>query len=1757
MSAPNVRPVLRLVPNGLDERGRQRLTLIASPVEASDGFPLDEWPQRIRASIAPDGDRIDVYASDEKVPSLTPIGESRKAEILQPAVSNDLQGRLAGAWKALVPSGSPQLWVALLDAIHLSLASKSYENGIGQGSATPSPEQLEKAVGADGAYSPQPVNPGQPLTIKSVLSVRHGDLAMLLEFERAKRVDELVATGKRSTAPTPTETLNRSDDDATSSTANVSTKDIEDKKRAAKLDELAKALAQLQDQRGGTGTDACQPAPRPDLAAIDRASDASTKALASHTAGTWQQAQATPACGDGKDKNIDYLVQAYQGIVSSPAWARFFGFAFDLALPLPTKATRWLSVGKDFVTFQVRTKDEKGQEKLEPHRVNRAWSAIDDHGWPLASNGGPENGLFKMGIDCTNTEVLPRFDLVTLDVRQATEALVRPLNSNGAQIRGFQTAGMCLIDRRRADDVRAQISRTSKVALTAAQGTEPPTLLYAEDLVVGRRLDVGMWNGATFIWRALGKRKVTYGLRNEGKGGTDFDAIDSKVTDSILLSGDVRTLEEAMIQPSARLAPNPAGGDAGRDVFVDEAFTTWSGAPMGVTTTAKSEHLEGCATDQGLNVPFLQRQMLPEKKMANSEALAPPLRHGVGYRFGMRAVFLGGQSKSVADASEAYNADEQEYTYPRDALRGTTPVRRCQRHEAIGAPFVLLPKSVLKGNAAIEMDYENIQSVLLRSLPDGYAEPQNLPPKLVGRPYTRARERISAGQAIRVFVPPQVALDELLRSGQLDAQDRRGAVVQGGLLTTAFGVAKGENDRLGGFPIAAIDEQLAFGVEPTRRKQAQGWTRAPKKRDEPAIRGSAIFIPTERLADAEFERRPYYPDPYATTLVLRLRSSSGDYVGDALEVPVYGKTAIYPNAMPTVLVVRAPKGDEATGRLKLDAKTTTFDGETLGSGSQNVRSVTLVLAPGDDFSLEAFYRPEVAVLATHFALTETIAAYKLGKGQLKADDAGAPITHVTTGFFPVPSDAVLATQAKRLIDFGCGRVDGKGGPIDDLAGYVSMRVAHAVNRPLAPAMFQDPGALAIYRTAVEPSTIARSMIGGPDDVPRRQPFDSRDAFAELNRIEEVERGLSDTVDTQRYLLSGRIAFNRKTTSAIEIVANCVSPREVLIDDPSRRRPSKARVAGAWPQRTVVRDQFGKVIAPTRVPAKELDVYGFEAIDERTGAVTLQRSEVTLLRIDNIGPPGTGRLAKNNDDLAAERRPEDVIDIQLAHIAAQVGLPIKIENGDGILLSASQLHAFPDYKARKLQLSLRAISRFGTDFETAARWTGRDGTSEPVVRLRQPLAPTEQSLESHVAKPGTSTQSMSPPDAQRTVECWLPSSSRPAKCAAVAPMPVFRFVSEPHTSGMKTLTRRTGLRIYLERGWFSSGEGERLGVIMPVAQGDVCADNEFVPDELYGPIGPYVSRWGGDPIRMDYAPLKVRLKTSNFDGVAPGNKSQPYFKPPYQLVPCAAVPIKTAAAPGADETVTVMAVADLLTYEPRFDVDREQWFVDLDITAPETPNLFIRLGLVRYQEHTIHPDLCVSEPVVVWGQLLPERTFSAWVDEVPPVQKSQAQPSLNGGDGSGYSFVCKVSGLSYKGMRLPERPSEIGDPNPDRLNLAKVRFKLVHESVRDGVMRRIPMGYSEAYLKEGEIVDQRRVECSTPTRDITKSQCSVTFNLLQSDVDALGEGSIYVYAEEVETFMPATYPNEPAYVADIFDPNTFLESGSRFAARLDVEMPRKQ
>lgn len=199
---------------------------------------------------------------------------------------------------------------------------------------------------------------------------------------------------------------------------------------------------------------------------------------------------------------------------------------------------------------------------------------------------------------------------------------------------------------------------------------------------------------------------------------------------------------------------------------------------------------------------------------------------------------------------------------------------------------------------------------------------------------------------------------------------------------------------------------------------------------------------------------------------------------------------------------------------------------------------------------------------------------------------------------------------------------------------------------------------------------------------------------------------------------------------------------------------------------------------------------------------------------------------------------------------------------------------------------------------------------------------------------------------------VPSSARPAKPVVRDVIPPFRWddETEPHQPFGRRRSRRSGLRIYLERPWFSSGDGELLGIVL--GEGN---------DRVLGSV----SQWGADPVwRHDgpadrtFLPLIDEAHLRGLDDRRDAGRP---------TGPAVGLPLVDIGEPGRHPTVSVLG------YEPEYCERRRLWFVDVAFDPGKAFWPFVRLAVVRYQPDSL-PGMHLS-PVVVcdFAQLAPSRT----------------------------------------------------------------------------------------------------------------------------------------------------------------------------------------
>lgn len=174
---------------------------------------------------------------------------------------------------------------------------------------------------------------------------------------------------------------------------------------------------------------------------------------------------------------------------------------------------------------------------------------------------------------------------------------------------------------------------------------------------------------------------------------------------------------------------------------------------------------------------------------------------------------------------------------------------------------------------------------------------------------------------------------------------------------------------------------------------------------------------------------------------------------------------------------------------------------------------------------------------------------------------------------------------------------------------------------------------------------------------------------------------------------------------------------------------------------------------------------------------------------------------------------------------------------------------------------------------------------------------------------------------------IPSSARPAKPAVHQVLPMFRWEeeTEPEQPFGLRRRRRAGVRIYLDRPWYSSGDGELLGVIIGELP-DAGGENAF-------------SQWGADPVWHGRGPQQ-RAISVELDHLLSGLGPELPARPVHPLVQLPLVDLAQRPSAG------------VLGYRPEYHRERGLWFVDIAVDPRSAIWPFVRFVVARYQPDSI-------------------------------------------------------------------------------------------------------------------------------------------------------------------------------------------------------------
>ena len=278
-------------------------------------------------------------------------------------------------------------------------------------------------------------------------------------------------------------------------------------------------------------------------------------------------------------------------------------------------------------------------------------------------------------------------------------------------------------------------------------------------------------------------------------------------------------------------------------------------------------------------------------------------------------------------------------------------------------------------------------------------------------------------------------------------------------------------------------------------------------------------------------------------------------------------------------------------------------------------------------------------------------------------------------------------------------------------------------------------------------------------------------------------------------------------------------------------------------------------------------------------------------------------------------------------------PVQVDERFGLL------HLFdaviPGVGGGEPVVSHRAIQTFADTHHRRVSYAARG-----VTRYAEFFEPAELPVDSDPTLRGT------------PVELTVASSARPAapEVTDVLPLLSWDTETEPDQPFALRRRRRSGVRVWLDRPWFSSGDGELLGVVLGGAEVPATSASTWAKDPILATGTPPATR----VLPLVTAAELVRQLVAG--EVVDEQPDRPVLPPaPVELVDLEGAPKAT-----------------VVGYQPEYHPDRRQWFVDVAMDPGKALWPFVRLAVARYQPDSITG--CHLSPVVMtdWAQPLPER-----------------------------------------------------------------------------------------------------------------------------------------------------------------------------------------
>lgn len=201
---------------------------------------------------------------------------------------------------------------------------------------------------------------------------------------------------------------------------------------------------------------------------------------------------------------------------------------------------------------------------------------------------------------------------------------------------------------------------------------------------------------------------------------------------------------------------------------------------------------------------------------------------------------------------------------------------------------------------------------------------------------------------------------------------------------------------------------------------------------------------------------------------------------------------------------------------------------------------------------------------------------------------------------------------------------------------------------------------------------------------------------------------------------------------------------------------------------------------------------------------------------------------------------------------------------------------------------------------------------------------------------------------------VPSSERPSPPRLVYVIPAYGWQRQTTTNMIASRREGGTLRVYLERPWYSSGQGELLGVVL---SRDTSLSN--VEREARKQ---FITQWGEDPI--------WRSRASGFPR-------------PAQNLPTIGV-FTTRVTEGTNLPLAELGEdVNVAAHNVTYDNERRLWYCDIEVNPGEAYMPFIRLALARYQPNSVSGKHLSTVVLADFAQLAPDRAAILTFDPYRP------------------------------------------------------------------------------------------------------------------------------------------------------------------------------